>query len=481
MSDSNPLNPLRDKDNDTFADESLTVPSSPRLPSYEESITPHPAAAAAAVVCTIREDNRIRAGALGLHHSELPNDGTTDPITGMNLSRRSRSEGSLHCYDSDEEESRRREIQSITLKGLDSPYEGFAGMSGVVNLNASDLSLMQFYGMEPNPKVQWQPDGQSGNWGDSAPVDKPLVVSPTPSDDDLLLSTNSLAIKADRETDEIYDKLEGVVIKTTRMKQKGQSGEGREKMSHSESANLDHLGQVVKPDSSEDTENLSFDPEDSEPGPFFLHQRSGSCSTLEGFGSEIVRLDSHCTHLSYTSHSSNNSTKRSSYFQHELKPLRALPIQQLLPPLNLELEAVRDFRHVDSKYTTQESGVSVPSQRDLVCSPTLEQIPHIQGTSLQSLGKEFLNSVRDINSGMDITPGKLVKVKYAYSAKREDEFDLVLDDVFVVLIIASDCWALGSTYGDAIKYISSREQFGGHSKISPSGGGVQGKYAYTFD
>ena len=133
MSGPNPL-PAFDEGGDLFASEGLTASASPRLPSYEESLTPRPAAEA--VVRTRREDNRIRIGALGPHHSELPNDGNTDPITGRNLSRRSRSEGTLYGY---EEQLRKREIHSMIIRGLDSPYESFASVSGIVNLNAGSI------------------------------------------------------------------------------------------------------------------------------------------------------------------------------------------------------------------------------------------------------------------------------------------------------------------------------------------------------
>ncbi|KAI5781016.1 hypothetical protein DFH27DRAFT_604449 [Peziza echinospora] len=88
---------------------------------------------------------------------------------------------------------------------------------------------------------------------------------------------------------------------------------------------------------------------------------------------------------------------------------------------------------------------------------------HRHPPSSQHPSKCFLSSVKDVNGRLrpqqEISGGKLVRVKYNYCAKRSDEFTLVSGDMYLILAIATDVWAVGSRYEDALDYVSFRPEF----------------------
>lgn len=95
--------------------------------------------------------------------------------------------------------------------------------------------------------------------------------------------------------------------------------------------------------------------------------------------------------------------------------------------------------------------------------------------------KNFLANVKDINSRLlandFISPGKLVRVKYSYEPRHSDEFRLDYGEVYVVLVIAADSWALCSKVGEALDYVADRPELAKHESRPPvNDSGKNGKH-----
>lgn len=442
------------------------------LPNYEEATTARPASQA--VRRGSDESRRIQAGSYGSHPSELPNSGNIDAMTGIlvdygtNLDRsldraynRSRDMLTASPHTS---QQRRLVIPRISILGLDSPYAVRSLMESELP-NAPDVDAMtglyqRAYELPSGPSAPRLADLERARAaarealnvdcedGDLPPTTTESSIDESNDSSSMTTSslTASLRSTASKAGSKISDGFENLVAKATRIMEKkkhqeGQRGKGKKRRNRSEQKEECDQNEEGEKDDDEGNGGTSTlkvtepqyhrrddhdHPDSSAP---MLKQRGGSCAEfLHTLGFDPLSLNS-STHVG----ASNG------------QPLFFQP-----------------FRHDGSDSTNLQIATMLHSQLPTMSPDTASIISPSQPNSA-TLVTNFLPHVMDINSGVllhqKISPGKLVTVRYKYAAKAADEFDLELGDLFVVLVITADGWALGSTYGDALDYISTREEF----------------------
>jgi len=456
-------------------------------PPYEQAITPR--GALEAIQRPAGECLRNQAGSYGPNPSELPNRGDIDPMTGRRVRYRDPrtgwgiTDGSNDIEIPEEEPptpepARQRRVRTpeISKQGLDSAYTLLTNSElpndPTVNAMTGDYQVARGPAVTPGqPSREYVPTGLSE--GAKLRV-MDADTSKSRSSVDMPSGTHSLAAsirskasltatKASAIGSKISDGMDKLVAKARgKKKRKAKVKKSPEEEEESED---DEDGVIDTTAFEKDGKHRRRDGNPESPHPALSSRGGSATEVLNLFGFDPVE----CKSIPVPCHSQISALNQPYYPQleqtrlmHHIHPgeVGRLTLQSVSPPVQAHQETVPTCyglaggleKHNRVPVTTSYTSPRGPqSQRS-----------NLAGTNSPSLSK-FLPKVKDVNSGpllrQEIYPGKLVKVKYAYSAKRADEFELEIDLLLVVLLIASDSWALGSKYEDALDYIASREEF----------------------
>ncbi|KAF8417334.1 hypothetical protein EV426DRAFT_578218 [Tirmania nivea] len=456
-------------------------------PPYEQSITPR--RGLEAIQRLSGELRRNQAGSYGPNTSELPNRGDIDPMTGRRVLYRDPrtgwgiADGSNDIEIPEDEpplprptRQRRARTPEISKQGLDSAYTLLTNSElpndPTVNAMTGDYQVVRGPAVTPGqPSREYVPTGLSE--GAKLRV-MDADTSRNQSSVDLPSGNQSLAAsirskasltatKASAIGSKISDGMDKLVAKARgKKKRKPKVKKNQEEEDESEE---DEDGATDTTAFDKDAKHRKGDDNPESPHPALSSRGGSATEVLNLFGFDPVG----CEPIPVACHSQISALKQAYYPQiQQSRPIHhihlgavgRLTLQPVSPPAEAHQEPPPAFYGI-------ASGLE-KNKRELAPSHTSPGGPESQfsspvGTTSPSLSKFFLPKVKDVNSGLllqqEITPGKLVKVKYAYSAKRADEFELEIDLLLVILLIASDSWALGSKYEDALDYISSREEF----------------------
>ncbi|RPB20313.1 hypothetical protein L211DRAFT_893608 [Terfezia boudieri ATCC MYA-4762] len=458
-------------------------------PSYEQAITPR--GALEAIQRPSGERLRNQAGSYGPNPSELPNRGDIDPMTGRRVVYLDPRTG-WHIRDGSNDieipkedsppapeptRQRRALTPEISRQGLDSAYALLTHSElpndPTINAMTGDYQVASGPAVTPGqPSREYVPTGLSegaklrvmdaDTSRNQSSVDLP---SGSQSLAASLRSKASLtATKASAIGSKISDGLDKLVAKTRRKKKR----KPRVKESQEDEEESENEGGVMDIKAFEkDTKHRKEDDSPDSPHPALSSRGGSATEVLNLFGFDPVE----CEPIPVPCYSQISALTQTYYPQiqqtrpmHHIHPgaVGRLTLQPVSLPVQSHQEPVPTFHSLASDL---EKNKRVPTSTGSYTSPCMpqSQVSNLAGANSPSLSKSFVPKVNDINSGLllrqEITPGKLVKVKYAYSAKRADEFELEIDLLLIVLLIASDNWALGSKYEDALDYIATREEF----------------------
>ncbi|KAF8454709.1 hypothetical protein BGX38DRAFT_1140815 [Terfezia claveryi] len=458
-------------------------------PPYEQAITPR--GALEAIQRLSGELRRNQAGSYGPNPSELPNRGDIDPMTGRTVVYRDPRTGwrirdGSNDIEIPKEESppapeptrqRRARTPEISKQGLDSAYTLLTNSElpndPTINAMTGDYQEARGPAVTPGqPSREYVPTGLSegaklrvmdaDTSRNQSSVDLP---SGSQSLAASLRSKASLtATKASAIGSKISDGVDKLVAKARRKKK----CKPRVKKNQDDEEESENEGGVIDITALEkDTKHRKGDDSPDSPHPALSSRGGSATEVLNLFGFDPVE----CEPISVPCYSQISALKQTYYPQiqptrpmHHIHPgaVGRLTLQPVSSAVQSHQEPVPTFQ---SQASDLEKNKRVPTSTGSYTSPcgSQSQVSNLAGATSPSLSKSFLPKVKDINSGLllpqEITPGKLVKVKYAYSAKRADEFELEIDLLLIVLLIASDSWALGSKYEDALDYIATREEF----------------------
>ena len=466
-------------------------------PSYQEAITPR--GALEAIQTPTHERRRNQAGSYGPNPSELPNRGDIDPMTGERVWYRnprtgySITDGSNNIEIPEEEppaprptRQRRARTPEISKQGLDSAYAllTHSELPNDPTVNAMTGGY-QFAGGPAStpgqPSREYVPTGLSEGAKlrvmDADTSRNQSCIDLPSSNQSLAASIRSKASLTATKASAIGSKISGGMDKLVAKARGKKKRKPQVKKNLQEEAASDEEQEGEEEDGVTDITAFNkdakhrkggdgLDPESPHPA---LGSRGGSTTeVLNVFGYDPVE----CESIPAACHSQISVLKQAYCPQiqqncpmNHVHPsaVGRLTLQAVSPPVQALQEPApildglggwEKNKHVPAPMGCHTSARGLQSQSSNVPGTTsgTPDVPMI-----------FLPKVKDVNSGLlfqqEIAPGKLVKVKYAYSAKRADEFKLEIDLLLVVLLIASDSWALGTKYDDALDYIASREEF----------------------
>jgi len=449
-------------------------------PSYEQATTPR--RALEAIQRPPGELRRNQAGSYGPNPSELPNRGDIDPMTGRRVVYRDPrtgwgiTDGSNDIEIPEEEppspvptRRRRARTPEISRQGLDSAYALLTNSElpndPTVNAMTGDYQVARGPAVTPGqPSREYVPTGLSEGaklrvMDADTSRDQSSVDLPSGSQS-LAASIRSKASLTATKASAIGTKITGGVDKLV--------AKARGKKKRRPKVKKDQEEEEESEDEDEVTDTTAFgehrkgdDPESPHPA---LGSRGGSATeVLNLFGFDPMA----CEPIPAPCHLQISALKQASYPQ--IQQIRHIPpgsvgrltLQPESPPARAHQEPVATYYGLADGLENNKR-VAAPTGAYTGPRGLQSRLSIPAGATPPTLSKHFLPKVKDVNSGLllqqEITPGKLVKVKYAYSAKRADEFELEIELLLVVLLIASDSWALGSRYEDALDYIASRQE-----------------------